>query len=118
MLRRKHIRGNFNRSRVRICCGWESLYEHNEAPEWFQDAKLGIYFHWGTYSVPAFGIGWYPRNMHRKRSNAYKYHMQPYGNPSDFGYHDFVPMFNAENSNEEEWAVVFKLTGFGPDLNS
>ena len=43
---------------------WESLSKHNEEPEWFKDAKLGIYFHWGVYSVPAFGNEWYPRHMH------------------------------------------------------
>ncbi len=39
---------------------WESLSTHEAAPEWFQDAKLGIYFHWGVYSVPAFQTEWYP----------------------------------------------------------
>ena len=69
---------------------WESLYEHNEAPEWFRDAKFGIYFHWGVYSVPAFGGEWYPRNMHRKDSKANKHHLETYGDPAEFGYHDFL----------------------------
>ena len=43
---------------------WESLAKHNEQPDWFQDAKLGIYFHWGVYYVPAFGSNWYPRKLH------------------------------------------------------
>lgn len=54
---------------------WESLSAHNEAPEWFMDAKLGIYFHWGVYSVPAFGSEWYPRNMFRKDSRVNRYHL-------------------------------------------
>ena len=45
---------------------WESLKKHDEAPEWFRDAKFGIYFHWGVYSVPAYGSEWYPRHMHMK----------------------------------------------------
>ncbi len=43
---------------------WESLSKHEASPEWFRDAKLGIYFHWGVYSVPAYGSEWYPRHMH------------------------------------------------------
>ena len=43
---------------------WESLSKHDAAPDWFQDAKLGIYFHWGVYSVPAYASEWYPRLMH------------------------------------------------------
>ena len=42
---------------------WNSLANHNEAPEWFRNAKFGIYFHWGPYSVPAFGNEHYPRTM-------------------------------------------------------
>jgi alpha-L-fucosidase len=90
---------------------WHSLYEHNEAPEWFRDSKLGIYFHWGVYSVPAFGSEWYPRNMHIKESKVHQHHVQTYGNPDEFGYHDFVPMFTAENFDAEEWAVLFRKAG-------
>ena len=43
---------------------WESLAKHNETPEWFRDAKFGIYFHWGPYSVPAYGNEHYPRTMY------------------------------------------------------
>jgi alpha-L-fucosidase len=90
---------------------WESLSNHNPAPEWFKDAKLGIYFHWGVYSVPAFGSEWYPRNMHFEERKEYKHHLETYGHPSDFGYHDFVPMFKAENFNAEEWADLFVRAG-------
>jgi alpha-L-fucosidase len=90
---------------------WESLAQHNEQPEWFQDAKLGIYFHWGVYSVPAYGDEWYPRWMHFESRDEYKHHLQKYGHPSEFGYHDFVPMFKAENFNSEEWAELFKKAG-------
>lgn len=90
---------------------WNSLARHNEAPEWFKDAKFGIYFHWGVYSVPAFGDEWYPRNMHFEGSNEYKHHVATYGPPSQFGYHDFVPMFKAEHFNPNEWADLFKKAG-------
>ena len=42
---------------------WESLSAHNEAPEWFSDAKFGIYFHWGVFSVPAYYSEWYSYNF-------------------------------------------------------
>ena len=90
---------------------WESLAQHNEQPDWIQDAKLGIYFHWGVYSVPAFGSEWYPRNMHFPGSSENKNHIEKYGEPSEFGYHDFVPMFKAENFNAEEWADLFQKAG-------
>ncbi len=90
---------------------WESLARHNEQPDWFQDAKLGIYFHWGVYSVPAFGNEWYPRSMHFEGSNEYKHHLEKYGTPAEFGYHDFVPMFKAENFDAEEWADLFQKAG-------
>jgi alpha-L-fucosidase len=90
---------------------WPSLYEHVEAPEWFRDAKFGIYFHWGVYSVPAFGSEWYPRNMFRKDSKVYEHHLSTYGDPAEFGYHDFIPEFKAERFDAKEWAALFKKAG-------
>jgi alpha-L-fucosidase len=90
---------------------WESLSRHNEAPEWFRDAKLGIYFHWGVYSVPAFANEWYPRWMHFEGREEYNHHLKTYGHPSEFGYHDFVPMFKAENFDADEWADLFQKAG-------
>ncbi len=90
---------------------WESLSKHNASPEWFRDAKLGIYFHWGVYSVPAYGSEWYPRHMHQVGNHVYEHHLETYGHPSEFGYHDFVPMFTAEHFNAEEWADLFQKAG-------
>ncbi|TXG38427.1 alpha-L-fucosidase [Seonamhaeicola maritimus] len=90
---------------------WESLGKHNESPEWFKDAKLGIYFHWGLYSVPAFGNEWYPRWMHFEDNKFYKHHVENYGHPSEFGYHDFAPMFKAEKFDPDAWAKLFKDAG-------
>ena len=98
---------------------WESLKQHDPAPDWFRDAKFGIYFHWGVYSVPAFGSEWYPRNMHNKSgsgrqpkpSREYLHHVQTYGEPTEFGYHKFVPEFRAEKFDAEEWANLFKKAG-------
>ncbi len=90
---------------------WESLNKHNPEPEWFRNAKFGIYFHWGVYSVPAYDSEWYPRNMHIKGQQAYKHHIENYGSPLEFEYADFVPMFKAEKFDAEEWASLFKKAG-------
>jgi alpha-L-fucosidase len=95
---------------------WESLRQHDPAPEWFQDAKFGIYFHWGVYTVPAFGFEWYPRLMHLENdkyfdSLIYNHHLEKYGHPSEFGYHDFIPMFKAEKFNANQWADLFEKAG-------
>ena len=97
----------------------ESLKNHNPAPDWFRDAKFGIYFHWGVYSVPAFGSEWYPRNMYNKLGEArrpgpsaeYRHHVETWGEPTQFGYPDFVPMFKTEKFNADEWADLFVKAG-------
>jgi alpha-L-fucosidase len=90
---------------------WESLANHEASPEWFRNAKLGIYFHWGVYSVPAYSSEWYPRNMHQEGHDVYRHHLETYGHPSEFGYHDFVPMFGAEHFDASEWAELFRKAG-------
>ncbi len=100
-----------NKDRVQYQSDWKSLSKHEESPEWFKNAKLGIYFHWGVYSVPAFDNEWYPRHMHFEDHPVYKHHLAKYGHPSEFGYHDFVPMFKAEKFDAEEWAELFRKAG-------
>ncbi|MDX1733874.1 MAG: alpha-L-fucosidase [Halioglobus sp.] len=91
----------------------ESLARHRAAPDWLRDAKLGIYFHWGVYSVPAYGNEWYPRHMHFLAGDprVFWHHRVHYGSPKDFAYHDFVPLFTAENFDPEEWAELFARAG-------
>jgi alpha-L-fucosidase len=88
-----------------------SLARHDAVPEWLMDAKIGIYFHWGVYSVPAFDSEWYPRKMNLPGDRVYEHHRQTYGDPSEFGYHHFVPMFKAEHFDPEEWADLFQKAG-------
>lgn len=90
---------------------WKSLSKHEAAPEWLKDAKLGIYFHWGPYSVPAFGSEWYPSTMHRSNTDVYNYHLKTYGPVEEFGYHDFIPDFTGEHFDPEDWAELFKKAG-------
>lgn len=90
---------------------WESMARYEEAAEWFKDAKFGIYAHWGVLSVPAYANDWYPRNMHIEDSDEYNHHVAKYGKPSEFGYHDFVPLFKAEAFDADEWADLFVKSG-------
>ena len=89
---------------------WESLQKY-EAPDWYRDAKFGIFIHWGVYSVPAFGSEWYPRMMYVKGSAEYKHHIETYGLQDKFGYKDFIPMFKAEHFDPNAWAELFKRAG-------
>jgi len=89
---------------------WRSLQAYH-IPEWYRDAKFGIFIHWGVYSVPAYGSEWYPREMYLKGSDIYKHHVATYGPPDKFGYKDFIPMFKAEHYDPEAWAKLFKESG-------
>ncbi|MDF9796470.1 alpha-L-fucosidase [Catalinimonas alkaloidigena] len=103
---------------------WESLKKY-EAPDWFKDAKLGIFIHWGPYAVPAFGSEWYPRLMYQdsvvwspqgevkstEPSHVYKHHVEYWGHPSEFGYKDFIPLFKAENFDADAWVDLFEKAG-------
>lgn len=90
---------------------WESLAKHKTAPDWLSDAKFGIYFHWGVYTVPAYENEWYPSKMYIKDHPVYKHHLKTYGSQKEFGYHHFVPDFKAEHFDAEEWVSLFKKAG-------
>ena len=93
---------------------WESL-ENYEIPEWYQDAKLGIFIHWGAYAVPAFGSEWYPRNMYielpKWPGRVYRHHLEKYRSHQTFGYKDFIPKFKAEKFSPADWVQLFKESG-------
>ncbi|WP_347840594.1 alpha-L-fucosidase [uncultured Draconibacterium sp.] len=95
---------------------WESLAKINREPEWYKDAKFGIYFHWGVYSVPAYKTEWYPHRMYisaneGKEGTVFNYHKKTYGGVDKFNYHDFIPMFTGEHFDAAKWADLFKETG-------
>ena|SRR5438093_8929055 len=89
---------------------WTSLARF-QVPRWYQDAKFGIFIHWGVYSVPAFGNEWYPRNMYKQDEPAFRHHVETWGPQSRFGYKNFVPMFRAERFDARRWAALFKAAG-------
>jgi alpha-L-fucosidase len=89
---------------------WGSLGNY-QIPQWYQDAKFGIFIHWGIYSVPAFGSEWYSRNMYIEGSPEFEHHIQTYGPHKEFGYKDFIPLFRAEGFDAAEWAALFEEAG-------
>ncbi len=89
---------------------WESLQKY-EVPDWYKDAKFGIFIHWGVYAVPAYGNEWYPRNMYNEGTEEFKRHLATYGPQDKFGYKDFIPMFKAEKFDPAAWAKLFKDAG-------
>ena len=89
---------------------WESLRQYR-VPQWFKDAKLGIFIHWGVYAVPAFDNEWYPRNMYRKDRPEYQHHLETWGPQKDFGYKDFIPLFKAEKWDPQAWVELFQKAG-------
>ncbi len=90
---------------------FESLEKVNPAPEWFKDAKFGIYFHWGVYSVPAFANEWYPRNMYIKGSRENKHHIEVYGDPTEWPYDNFITGANDKQGNFKQFAPKLKSEG-------
>ncbi|MDO5518870.1 MAG: alpha-L-fucosidase [bacterium] len=89
---------------------WASLTKV-QVPSWFPKAKLGIFIHWGLYSIPQNSNEWYSRNMYIKGMPAYEHHIKAYGEQKDFGYKDFIPMFKAEKFNPKEWADLIEESG-------
>ena len=89
---------------------WDSLQAFR-TPEWFRDAKFGIFIHWGPYSVPAFANEWYSRNMYVPGNKAFEHHVATYGPQSEFGYKDFIPMFKAEQFDPAAWVALFQQAG-------
>ncbi len=89
---------------------WQSLSRH-KTPEWYMRDKLGVFIHWGIYSVPAFGNEWYSRGMYDKTVREFEHHRNNWGEQKIFGYKDFIPMFKGEKFNAEEWINLFKKAG-------
>ncbi|MGV8095468.1 MAG: alpha-L-fucosidase [Mangrovibacterium sp.] len=103
---------------------WESI-DSRQVPSWFEDARFGIFIHWGLYSVPAYSpterdnVGIYDRYAEHywrrwvNESGTQKYfkdfHNRVYG--PNFTYQDFVSQFKAEMFNPDEWAKLFKESG-------
>ena len=90
---------------------FSSLERSNPVPEWFKDAKFGIYFHWGVYSVPAYANEWYPRNMFINGSNENKHHISVYGDPAEWPYHNFIRGAKDKKGNFVQFSPKLKSQG-------
>ena len=101
---------------------WPSLLEY-ETPEWYRDAKFGIFIHWGPTTVPAFESEWYGYHMYKNTSKdaagnpspepsrAYKYHVEHFGKPEKYGYTKFIPQFKAKKFDPKAWVDLFVEAG-------
>ena len=92
---------------------WESL-DSRPSPAWFDEAKFGIFIHWGVYSVPAWGpkgryAEWYWNDMQNTDGETWQYHVRTYG--ADTRYQDFAPQFKAELYDPAQWADIFARSG-------
>ena len=88
---------------------WESLSQY-ETPEWFRDAKFGIWAHWGPQCVEGSG-DWMARSMYIEDSREYKHHLEHYGHPSEVGFKDILPLFKAEKWNPDSLVALYKKAG-------
>lgn len=88
---------------------WDSLMSR-PLPGWFDDAKIGVFLHWGVFSVPSYGDEWYWWSLDGSRdSKTVAFHNRTYG--PEFPYADFAPMFKAEFFDPDAWARMFKEGG-------
>jgi alpha-L-fucosidase len=87
----------------------ESLTNYH-CPEWFRDAKFGIWAHWGPQAVPMMG-DWYARQMYIQGHPQYKHHLETYGHPSTNGYKDIIPLWKAEKWEPDRLMALYKKAG-------
>jgi alpha-L-fucosidase len=87
---------------------WESIAKNYQVPSWFEDAKFGIFMHWGIYSAAAHHNEWYEKHMYAAEA---RWHAEHFGPQEKFGYKDLIPRFTAANWDPEVWAALFKQAG-------
>lgn len=88
---------------------WESL-ETYKVPEWFRNAKFGIWAHWGPQCQPEAG-DWYAREMYEEGGYKYNFHLKKYGHPSKFGFKDVINEWKADQWDPEELVALYKNAG-------
>src|ERR1039458_1042727 len=87
----------------------ESLREW-QVPEWYRDAKFGIWAHWGPQSGVEYG-DWYARNMYIQGSRQYEYHVKQYGHTTKVGYKDVIPIWKADKFDPDHLLGLYKKAG-------
>ncbi|KAK2060085.1 alpha-L-fucosidase [Colletotrichum caudatum] len=96
---------------------WQSTDKHHASPEWFRDAKFGVYWHWGAFTTPEYGSEWYGRNVYAPDSSERAEHTRRYGPPEVWGYQNFILGANDLQGNHVEFKPVLASDGgaFDPD---
>jgi alpha-L-fucosidase len=89
---------------------WDSVKANYKLPDWWRDAKFGIFMHWGLYAVPAHGSEWYALHMYNDAATI-QWHKEHFGPQDKFGYKDFIPMFTAAKWDPDAWAELFRKAG-------
>ncbi len=89
---------------------WDSLRAYGDAPDWFRDAKFGIWAHWGPQCEPEVG-DWYARDMYSEGNSRYKFHVERYGHPSEFGFKDVMHAWTAERWEPKRLVDLYKRAG-------
>lgn len=87
----------------------DSLKQYR-VPDWFRDAKFGIWAHWGPQAVPMMG-DWYARHMYVPGHPQYQHHLATYGHPSTNGYKDIIPLWKAEKFDPDRLMTLYKQAG-------
>lgn len=90
---------------------WTSLVAGYTAPDWFRDAKFGIWAHWGAASVPAAGDDWYARHMYVQGHPSYEHHLKHYGHPADTGFMELQNRWKAERWDPAGLLDLYKRAG-------
>ncbi|GAA2753877.1 alpha-L-fucosidase [Amnibacterium kyonggiense] len=89
---------------------WPSLQGYRP-PRWYQDARFGIFLHWGVYAVAGFRGEWYARNTYLQAQDEFRHHVDTYGPHRDFGYKDLIPSFTMHDFDPDAWAALFRRAG-------
>src|SRR5882724_4325997 len=89
---------------------WTSLAQNYKCPEWFRDAKFGIWAHWSAQCVPEQG-DWYARQMYMQGGSQYNYHVKTYGHPSKFGFMEIDNLWKAEKWDPEALMSLYQRAG-------
>jgi alpha-L-fucosidase len=87
---------------------WESLQRNYRTPSWFEDARFGIFMHWGIFSVAAHHNEWYEKHMYAAEA---QWHTENFGPQEKVGYKDLIPKFTAAKWDPDEWAALFRKSG-------
>ncbi len=89
---------------------WDSIKAHYSTPDWYKDAKFGIFIHFGVYTVAAHASEWYPRHMY-SNPGVIAWHAEHFGPQDKVGYKDLIPLFKAEKFDSNQWADLFVRAG-------